>query len=390
VDCQSFYCSCERLFRPDLADKPVVVLSNNDGCLVSVTPEAKALGFRGGDPYFKVAAALKRAGAAAFSSNYTLYADLSRRVMATMQSLAPEIEQYSIDEAFVPFSEALAVQAEEVGWALHDRVRQWTGIPVRVGIGPTKTLAKLANHWAKKITRVLLLEPGSPQLEELLETTPVGDIWGIGRRLAARLEGQGCFTAKQLRDMPDKTAKKIFNVLGQRTVLELRGIQCIEEEAPTARKSLFNSRSFGQPVTEKEALKEALAYHCSIAGERLRSEGLTAGSLSIYLATSWHIEDSFQTGATIDLGGLQTTPWPLSGPPMTLWRDVLSSALNMPRLVSCSWTWGTRTAKPKTSLRRLKMNAARTSWPRWMKSIPNTAGGPLGSPPKVSPTLPGI
>jgi len=157
VDCESFYCSCERLFRPDLADKPVVVLSNNDGCLVSLTQEAKALGFRGGEPYFKVAEALKQAGAAVFSSNYTLYADLSRRVMAAMASVVPEVDQYSIDEAFLPFSPALAAQADEVGWQLHDRVRRWTGIPVRVGIGPTRTLAKMANHWAKRISRVLRL-----------------------------------------------------------------------------------------------------------------------------------------------------------------------------------------------------------------------------------------
>jgi DNA polymerase V len=197
----------------------------------------------------------------------------------------------------------MAAQAETVGWTLHDRVRQWTGIPVRVGLGPTKTLAKLANHWAKKISRVFRLELDSDQLAEILDKTSVGDIWGIGRRLSARLEKHGITKARQLLDMDDKTADTFFNILGKRTILELRGVQCLEDEAPVARKTLFNSRSFGRPVTEKEELKEALAYHCSIAGERLRAEGLTAGSLSIYLATSWHIEDSFQTGATIDLGG---------------------------------------------------------------------------------------
>ena len=302
VDCESFYCSCEKLFRPDLAGKPVVVLSNNDGCLVSMTSEAKALGLKGGTPYFKAAESLNKAGAAVFSSNYTLYADLSRRVMATMASLISEIEQYSIDEAFLPFPPALAAQAEEVGWRLHDRVSQWTGIPVRVGIGPTKTLAKLANRWAKKISRVLRVELGSGQLEDMLERTPVGGIWGIGRKLSAKLEKHGISRASQLRDMDEKKAHKYLNILGRRTILELRGIQCLEEEAPAARKTLFNSRSFGRPVTAKEELKEALSYHCSIAGERLRAEGLATGGLSIYLATSWHIEDSFQTGATINLG----------------------------------------------------------------------------------------
>ena len=303
VDSESFYCSCEKLFRPDLAGKPVVVLSNNDGCLVSLTPEAKALGFKMGEPYFKVAGLLKKAGAAVFSSNYTLYADLSRRVMATMNSLVQEVSQYSIDEAFIPFSPAMAAQAESVGWAIHDRVRQWTGIPVRVGIGPTKTLAKLANHWAKKNSRVFQLELDSGKLENILGETPVGDIWGIGRKLSVRLRERGIANARQLREMDDQTAKKLLNILGQRTMLELRGIQCLEEEPPAARKTLFNSRSFGRPVTQKEELKEALAYHCSIAGERLRAEGLTAASLSIYLATSWHIDDSFQTGASIELGG---------------------------------------------------------------------------------------
>jgi DNA polymerase V len=300
VDCESFYCSCERLFRPDLADKPIVVLSNNDGCLVSMTVEAKALGFKGGEPYFKVAEDLKRAGVAVFSSNYTLYADLSRRVMASMAGVVPEVEQYSIDEAFLPFSKALAAQAEEVGWRIHDRVRRWTGIPVRVGIGPTKTLAKLANHWAKKISRVLLLDAGSDQLETLLRSTPVKDVWGIGRRLAGKLGEKGITTAWHLREMKPKDAKKLLNVLGQRTILELQGQPCLEE-SPTIRKTLFNSRSFGSPVTDKEELREALAFHCGVVGERLRSEGLLAGGLSIYIATSWHVEESFQTGATINL-----------------------------------------------------------------------------------------
>jgi DNA polymerase V len=171
-----------------------------------------------------------------------------------------------------------------------------------VGIGPTKTLAKLANHWAKKISRVLKVELGSDQLNSIMEATSAGDIWGIGRRQAVRLADHGIFTASQLRDMNDKTSKKIFNILGRKTLLELRGIQCLEEESPTVRKSLFNSRSFGRPVTEKEELKEALAYHCSLAGERLRNEGLTAANLSIYLATSFHSDDSFQTGASMDLG----------------------------------------------------------------------------------------
>jgi len=300
VDCESFYCSCERLFRPDLADKPVVVLSNNDGCLVSLTAEAKALGFRGGEPYFKVAEALKRAGAAVYSSNYALYADMSQRVMAAMASVVPEVEQYSIDEAFLPFSPALAAQAEEVGRQIHDRVRRWTGIPVRVGIGPTRTLAKLANHWAKRVSRVLRLKAGSDQLDNLLRQTPVNHVWGIGRRLAAKLGEKGITTAWHLRELKSKEAGKLLNILGRRTILELQGRPCLKE-APIVRQTLFNSRSFGQPVSTKDELREALAFHCEAAGARLRSEGLAAGGLAIYIATSWHIQESFQTGAAINL-----------------------------------------------------------------------------------------
>ena len=175
VDCNSFYCSCERLFRPDLSGKPVVVLSNNDGCLIALTPEAKALGFKMGDIYFQVQHRLEKLGVAVFSSNYTLYGDISNRVMRTMESLVP-IEQYSIDESFVPFFRATAAQAIDVGWAVHDRIFQWVGMPVRVGIGPTRTLAKLANLWTKKRSRVLKLDLGSPELEEILEATSTGDI----------------------------------------------------------------------------------------------------------------------------------------------------------------------------------------------------------------------
>ena len=302
VDCESFYSSCERIFRPDLTGRPIVVLSNNDGCLVALSPEAKALGFKMGEPYFSVERALNKAGVTVFSSNYTLYADMSRRVMATMATVVPTIEQYSIDEAFIPLPPALAAQAEDVGRTIHDRVRQWTGIPVRVGIGPTKTLAKLANHWAKKGGRVLVFEIGSRQLEDILEKTPVGDVWGIGRRSRARLEEIGIIKARQLRDLEEGTSRKLFSVVGRRTIQELRGRQCIEDDPAPVRQSLFNSRSFGRPVADKEELLEALSYHCGIAGERLRAEGLTAGSLSIHLATSWFGEQPFQTGSTIEFG----------------------------------------------------------------------------------------
>lgn len=297
VDCNSFYCSCERLFRPDLAGKPVVVLSNNDGCLIALTPEAKALGFTMGEVYFQVKGRLKYHGVTVFSSNYTLYGDISRRVMQCMESLVP-IEQYSIDESFVPFGPALAAQAVAVGWAVHERIAQWVGMPVRVGIGATRTLAKLANAWAKKRTRVFQLELGTQELEDILHETPVVDVWGIGRKGAQKLNALGIFTARQLRDMNADTARKVLTVVGLRTVLELRGQQCImEEEAPVPRKTLVSSRSFGSKVTKQEDLAQALAMHCEIAGRRLRAERMEAAALSVYFQTSMHGPNPFFSAA---------------------------------------------------------------------------------------------
>lgn len=293
VDCNSFYCSCERLFRPDLEGKPVAVLSNNDGCLIALTPEAKALGWKMGEVYFQVKQRLKRDGVTVFSSNYTLYGDISARVLQVMRTLVP-VRQYSIDEAFVPMPDALAAQAEQVGWFVHDRIRRWVGVPVRVGIGETRTLAKLANHWAKKISRVCRLQVGSAELETILEQTPVGDVWGMGRRQSAKLALRGIVNARQLRDMDLNQALKLLTVVGQRTVLELRGIQCITEgDMPVPRKTLVSSRSFGRGVTRIEDLYEAVAMHCAIAGERLRKEGVVAGALAVHLETSRHAEEPY-------------------------------------------------------------------------------------------------
>ncbi|MDL2316650.1 Y-family DNA polymerase [Desulfovibrio sp. OttesenSCG-928-A18] len=293
VDCNSFYCSCERLFRPDLEGKPVVVLSNNDGCLIALTPEAKALGFKMGDVYFQVKQRLEKLGVTAFSSNYTLYGDISNRVMRTLEMLVP-IEQYSIDESFVPFYPATAVQAMDVGWTIQDRIKQWVGVPVRVGIGPTRTLAKLANLWAKKRSRVFKLDLGSKELEDILEETPTGDIWGIGRRQSAKLEKLGIRNARQLRDMDADRALKLLTVVGQRTVLELRGFQCImEDQTPVPRKTLINSRSFGRKVTTKEDLAQAMTMHCTIAGERLRLEKMEAAGLCVHMQTSMHTEEPY-------------------------------------------------------------------------------------------------
>ncbi|MDR2354292.1 MAG: Y-family DNA polymerase [Deltaproteobacteria bacterium] len=302
VDCSCFYCSCERLFRPDLENKPVVVLSNNDGAVVAITPEAKDLGFKRGDLYFKKEKELKEANVAVFSSNYALYGDISRRVIMTMESVVPKICQYSIDEAFVPFTQTLALNAHEVGWTLHDRVKNWVGVPVRVGIGATRTLAKFANHWAKKIERVLYLPLGSQELEDLLSKTPVGDIWGIGSRSARKLERLGIDSALKLRDMDLNQVRKLLHITGQRTVMELRGYQCIEDDlAPAFRKTLVSSRSFGTKIRRLEDLEQAVANHAAIGAERLRKEGLAAMGLSVFIETSRFGDDPFQGGASVKL-----------------------------------------------------------------------------------------
>ena len=297
VDCNSFYASCEKLFRPDLKDKPVVVLSNNDWCIIAMSVEAKALGFKMGDVYFQNKARLKQLGVEVFSSNYTLYGDLSSRIMETIETLAP-LEQYSIDETFIPFDNVLAAQAEEVGWAIHDRVARWVGMPVRVGIGSTRTLSKLANFWAKKVRRVLRL-CGAELTEKLLGETPTAEIWGIGRRMAKRLERYGIFTARQLRDMDPSFAKKVLTVVGERTVLELRGLQCImQDEAPVPRKTLVSSRSFGRQMTSKEDLAQVLTMHAQLAAERLRAENMVASSVSVWAQTSMHTDRPYHSIGT--------------------------------------------------------------------------------------------
>ncbi|MDR1297296.1 MAG: Y-family DNA polymerase [Deltaproteobacteria bacterium] len=303
VDCACFYCSCERLFRPDLADKPVVVLSNNDGCVVAITPEAKALGFKRGEVFFQSRDRLLAAGVAVFSSNYALYGDISRRVALAMESVTPAISQYSIDEAFVPFSRTLACQADEVGRALLGRVRRWVGVPVRVGMGPTRTLAKLANHWAKKLGPVLRLEQGSPLLEELLFQTPLEDVWGVGRRLSVKLASLGLKSAGDLRNFNAVRAGRLFSVTLERTVNELNGRQCVDNDLePSPRKSLVSSRSFASGIKSKVELAQALAHHCAAAGEKLRAGDMAASVLSIHIATSRHADSPFQAGAAVELG----------------------------------------------------------------------------------------
>jgi DNA polymerase V len=294
VDCNNFFASCERLFRPDLAGKPVVVLSNNDGCIVARSNEAKALGIGMGEPEFKIRELLRMHDVAVFSSNFTLYGDMSMRVMRTLESIVPEVEQYSVDEAFVPLRGALAANADEIGAEMFRRVRRWTGIGVAVGLGTTRTLAKIASEKAKKDTGVCRLDAQSDFADCILGELPVGDIWGIGRKSDLKLRSYGIYTARQLRDADGALVRKLLGIAGTHTALELRGIPCMDAmDTPPPRKSMVSSRSFGEKVYDKRYLAEALAMHASLAGERLRKEHLEAGGLIVHIRTSRHGVEAF-------------------------------------------------------------------------------------------------
>jgi DNA polymerase V len=300
ADCNNFFASCEKLFRPDLADRPVVVLSNNDGCIVARSREAKALGIPMGAPEFKVRDLLKKHKVEVFSSNYVLYGDMSARVFAALEHVCPAVEQYSIDEAFVRFDGALLADPLAVARAMRETALQWTGITVSVGVGATRTLAKIAGDIAKKGDGVCLLPaPDAPEMETVLRKTPVADIWGIGRRLVKTLWAEGVTSAFQLRNADEQWVRRRLTVSGWKTVLELRGIPCInEDDAPAPRRTLVSSRSFAKKVYDRHALEEAVSSFTARAAERLRREKLTAGGIAVSLRTSRHIgRDAFYAAA---------------------------------------------------------------------------------------------
>ena len=302
VDCNTFYASCERVFRPDLAGKPIVVLSNNDGCVVAMSREAKAAGITGFAPFFKVRDAVERAGAAVFSSNYTLYGDISARVMEVLARFTPELEIYSIDEAFLNLSGFESRDLAAYGREIRDTVLRWTGIPVSVGIAETKTLAKIANKFAKRSARTQgsLNLAGSPHREKALSLTDIEDVWGIGRRHGRRLRQYGINTALDLSRAEDGWARKQLSIVGLRTVHELRGIPSITLELVRASKQqICVSRSFGYPVNTLQDMCEAIAFYTGVAAEKLRREHQAAGALMVYLATNWFKPEAPQHHETV-------------------------------------------------------------------------------------------
>lgn len=290
VDCNNFYASCEKLFRPDLKDTPVVVLSNNDGCVVARSREAKLLGIKMGVPVFQIKSEMQRHGILAFSSNYALYADLSSRVMRTLEEMAPRVEVYSIDEAFLALTGIeSAISVVEFGQQVRERIGHWIGITVCVGIAPTKTLAKLANHAAKKYpaTQGVVDLTNPDRQRRLLALVPVDDVWGVGRRLSTRLNALGITTALDLANASPRAIRDQFSMVLERTVRELNGESCIElEEIPPTKKQIVCSRSFGVKVTHYELLREAVCEYATRATEKLRKEQQQAKVLTVFIRTS--------------------------------------------------------------------------------------------------------
>jgi DNA polymerase V len=285
IDCNSFYVSCERLFNPKINNKPVVVLSNNDGCVISRSTEAKIIGIKMGEPYFKVKELVRKNNVHIFSSNYALYGDISRRVMKTLKSFSDKIEIYSIDEAFVDLSHVEDKKIENYGKKIRERILKWTGIPTSVGIANTKTLSKVANNIAKKNkTGVIYL---NENIDNHLKKFHISDIWGVGKQLSKLYIKNGIDTAYKLKNISNTWVKKRTNVLGAKTVMELRGITCINlETQETKRKSCCVSRSFGKKVESLEKLEESITTHCLNAAEKIRNDDQTTRSITIYIRTS--------------------------------------------------------------------------------------------------------
>ena len=292
VDCNNFYVSCERMFNPKLEGKPVVVLSNNDGCAVARSNEVKALGIKMAEPWFKMKDIAKRHGIIALSSNYTLYGDLSARVMSILSDFSPQQEIYSIDECFLDLSGLDPATLTDYGQKIRKTVKRNVGIPVCVGIADTKTLAKLANHCAKK---GLYGSDGvcdfgrlnNEQRSQLFSSIPVGEVWGVGRKITEGLAAMNITTVEALRLASPEYLRRQFSIVLVKTVNELNGIPCIElEEAGTPRQQIMVSRSFGSPVSALDDLSESVAYYTTRAAEKLRRDGSVAASICVFIRTN--------------------------------------------------------------------------------------------------------
>lgn len=301
VDMNNFYCSCERLFRPDLREVPLVVLSNNDGCAVARSNEVKALGVKMGTPWFQMKDLAERHGIQAWSSNYTLYGDISRRVMSVLGQFVPPNDQdlYSIDECFLDFTYQPREDLTELGRRIRDRVDRWVGMPVCVGFGASKTLAKLANVCAKKqppwggVCDLTALS--DPDRHRLFSIIPLTEVWGVGKRLGRRLEAMGIRTVEDLRAADARRLRQRFSVVLERTVAELNGESCMEWEIePAAKQQIVSSRSFGGPVYTREELAESVRAYMARAAEKLRRQRCLAGAVGVWIETNRFREQDAQ------------------------------------------------------------------------------------------------
>jgi DNA polymerase V len=308
IDVNNFYVSCERVFNPKLINRPVVVLSNNDGCAVARSNEAKLLGVPMGAPWFKLKDLAKQHGIVGLSSNYALYADMSNRVMSILREYSPDQEVYSIDESFLDLTGFQSRDLIKYGQHMHKRILKWTGLPVCVGIGSTKTLAKLANHCAKKqpvFNSVCNFNTMTPvALDELLGQVDVGEIWGVGRKLAPKLRALGFNTVLDLKRTNPERLRQQFSVVMEKTIRELNGTVCIElEDITPPKQQIMSSRSFGNPVRDYNSLAESITLYMSSAAVKLRRQQSFAGAVHIYIRTSPFKLDSpqYSNGMTIPL-----------------------------------------------------------------------------------------
>lgn len=298
IDCNNFYASCERLFRPDLREKPIVVLSNNDGCIIARSNEAKALGIKMGDPYFKIKSLCNQHKVQVFSSNYTLYGDMSQRVMTVIEEAWPEVEIYSIDEAFLDLSTMPESMLESFCIQLQKTILKSTGIPTSIGIGPTKTLAKIANHLCKKQLKVPVFNVTNQR--HWLEKVGVGDVWGVGRQWQKKLTDKGIYTAQDLALLNAHMIKKQYNVILMRTVMELQGIPCAGLEETQPKQSIMSSKSFGQMQTHFASLAQAVSSHCARACEKARKQKLVAQRIYVFVRGNPFRQDLEQYSRSIE------------------------------------------------------------------------------------------
>jgi DNA polymerase V len=296
ADCNNFFVSCERAFQPQLEGRPVVVLSNNDGCVVARSNESKALGIKMGTPYFKVKDLVDAGKLIVRSSNYTLYGDLSGRIMSILSSASPKLEVYSIDEAFMVMDGMNSEQIKPVAHSLVHQIRKWVGVPVSIGIADTKTLAKVASHFAKKYLGyrgVCAIDSEEKRLKAL-SMTEIGDIWGVGWRTAPKLAEQGVKTALDFVNKPQEWVDKRMGISGVRTWLELQGRPSVEDEQESKRKSICTSRSFAQMIDDEKELTLRISDFAAICAKKLRSEKTAAYTVGVFIQTNHFREDLSQ------------------------------------------------------------------------------------------------